>query len=1282
MIRVENLRSLLESLGYSREQHLLDEVWRREFAEGHGAIAVSFTRGKIVYPEGLITHRETTTNFKAPENFVVLECVSRLLGLGYLPHQLELERPMPGGHADTGGYCDILVKDNDGVEFLLIECKTSDSTVSNEFSRAWSRMQENGGQLFNYFNTYRRAKALCLYTSDWVEGRCIYASHIVQMEDNEDYLLADPQLEGFAAVRKRQGGRDDYFRVWRQTYELDYSTAGIFEPGSALFAIGKRVRKMEDLKEADGVAIQKKYHEYATILRQHNVAGRENAFDKLVNLFVAKIVDERVNANALRFYWGGAATDDYYSLQDRLQQMYSLGMREFLNEKVTYIDNGMLRDAFRLFRNDPDATRDTVLDYFRQQKFYTNNDFAFLDVHNQDLFRQNAEVLRKVVGMLQDLRLCTAQQHQFLGDFFEGFLDQGVKQSEGQFFTPMPIVRFLVSSLPLESIMKEGNGIPLAIDYACGAGHFLNEYARQVEPIAQRMGRNTMEYYAGIHGIEKEYRLSKVAKVSAFMYGQDSIRIVYHDALQPHPDIADGSYSVLVANPPYSVKGFLATLPEQARRGYSLSQYVSDIEANNSIEVFFIERAAQLLRPGGVAAIILPSSVLTNGNIYIRGREIVLEQFDIVAITEFGSGTFGKTGTNTVTLFLRKRADVAPLRTHYRNRVEAWFAGDTSKDVVFGDAHLLGEYCLAIGVDVEDYQVFASGNPGEAMWGRGIFKQYRESFSTDSEAKRILRKRLTDRYTQADQVAELAGYVLEASRAREREKLYYYLLAKSNPLPVLVVKSPAGMAETKAFLGYEWSSRKGDEGIKYLGVEEPAPEGVSPNSQGIERIVTPLFNPSDGDDPTRINTLIRSYFLGNPLPIPKELTTYCATIRAEEMLDFGRVEFDKQINTNLSAKRVIQSRYPLVYVGELAEIASGNSAPQDRALFEGGVYPFFRTSDVGAVHLSKSLSTVRDYLNDKGIEGLRLFRKGTILFPKSGASTYLDHRVMMGVDGYVSSHLATFYTKDPSHLLQEYLYEYLAITSAKEIKPTSGYPSLNVEDLKSIEIPLPPLAVQQRIMEACAEVDQEYEHSRMAVEERRRQKEKIFEEFDAFIISTGGGFLFLKDVVCLATDGSMVSDYTSYVTTDTMLPECGGITPYAGSQNVVSGTVYQPGDILLSNIRPYLKKIWLADRQGICSKDVLVLRVTEPDKYLPAYLYCMLARDRFFSYAMQGARGVKMPRGDKQQILRYQLPVVALERQRKLIITIAEYEEQIHAAQEIMKGCTAKKRQVLMQFLE
>ena len=83
--------------------------------------------------------------------------------------------------------------------------------------------------------------------------------------------------------------------------------------------------------------------------------------------------------------------------------------------------------------------------------------------------------------MLQDIRLRTEKPNQFLGDLFEGFLDQGVKQNEGQFFTPLPIVRFIVSSLPLKTLHAEP-AVPKVIDYACGAGHFLNEYAQQVKP--------------------------------------------------------------------------------------------------------------------------------------------------------------------------------------------------------------------------------------------------------------------------------------------------------------------------------------------------------------------------------------------------------------------------------------------------------------------------------------------------------------------------------------------------------------------------------------------------------------------------------------------------------------------------------------------------------------------------------------------------------------------------------------------------------------------------------
>ena len=139
----------------------------------------------------------------------------------------------------------------------------------------------------------------------------------------------------------------------------------------------------------DSDTIQKKYHQFATIMRAHNVSARENAFDKLVNLFLCKVVDEKHNADALKVYWKGAASDNHYDLQDRLQQLYQIGMYEFLREEVTYISENDVSSAFKLFKNDPDATKEVVLEMFKKLKFYSNNPFAFLDVHNEKLFFQN-----------------------------------------------------------------------------------------------------------------------------------------------------------------------------------------------------------------------------------------------------------------------------------------------------------------------------------------------------------------------------------------------------------------------------------------------------------------------------------------------------------------------------------------------------------------------------------------------------------------------------------------------------------------------------------------------------------------------------------------------------------------------------------------------------------------------------------------------------------------------------------------------------------------------------
>lgn len=1302
MITIDNLRPLLASLGYEQTKGIT-EVWTRSFGASSSEIAVDFGCEAICYPEDLKIHRKTTTNFSQPENFVVLECITRLLSLGYAPRQLELEKPTPKGHGESGGHCDIIIQNNEGEVFALVECKTMDSTKSgDEFSRAWSYMEEDGGQLFNYFNTFRQATALCLYASDWVEGRCVYQSRIVSIQDNEGYIQASG-LPGYASVEAKKGGKESYFKVWRDTYDLDYSPVGLFEEGTKPFTIGMRVLRAEDLKDADGSDIQKKYHEYATIMRQHNVSGRENAFDKLVNLFLAKIVDETRNGNALKFHWGGAATDDYYSLQDRLQKMYSEGMNEFLGEPVTYIDEQQISYAFTHYLGKLDATKDAVLQYFRQQKFYTNNDFAFLDVHNETLFRQNAEILKKVVGMLQDIRLRTEKPNQFLGDLFEGFLDQGVKQNEGQFFTPLPIVRFIVSSLPLETLHAE-RAVPKVIDYACGAGHFLNEYAQQIKPFISALGVAEQDCYNAIYGIEKEYRLSKVAKVSAFMYGQEGINIIYQDALKKHERIKEGSYSVLIANPPYSVKGFLETLTEEERLQYELNTYVSDISANNSIEVFFLERASQLLRSGGVAAIILPSSVLSNGNIYSRAREQMLREFQIVAIAEFGSGTFGKTGTNTVTLFLKKRDTTVPAKEHYRNRVKTWFGGDFASDDRYQDTPLLDAYCRMQGIDRTLYDSLLCLAPVAGLWEHELFKSYRAKFAADAEAKRILKKTPTKKYTREMQTEELEKYILTAIRELEQEKLYYYLLAKSNEQPVLIIKSPADNATNKRFLGYEWSSRKGDEGIKYIGsATKSEGEGELSLIKGIDSIQTPLFNPRDLSDTSRINSLVRSCFLGEAVSIPEELKSYCSTLRLTDMLDFKRTDWDAAIRTAVSSAMEIESLYPLKPLREFVDTLGG--------LWTGKKAPFARVKVLRNTNFTSSgtlsLENVAEIEVETAALAKRRLQAGDIIVEKSGgSSTQAVGRVVLFEEQiqeeYAYSNFTVRLRVMTDVLLPKYLHLYLHDFYLKGgtfsmQNGASGLKNLNMESYLSVPIPLPPIEIQQAIVGECAVVDAEYKSSRMSIDDCREKIGEIFLELDARMQRGIGIDTLRVDTICefnpskrevagIPLDTAVSFLEMASVSNDGFVE--GGQDRIL--QEVIKGsyTYFRDGDIIIAKITPCMENgkcallSGLTNGIGFGSSEFHVFR-NKNAAVRQGFLFHCLNREIIRKQAeqrMTGASGHRRVPIDFYRDL--SIPVPSIQEQDRIIQEIGGYEAEIRKAEAVMQGAEARKSAILKKYLE
>ena len=134
----------------------------------------------------------------------------------------------------------------------------------------------------------------------------------------------------------------------------------------------------------------------------------------------------------------------------------------------------------------------------------------------------------------------------------------------------------------------------------------------------------------------------------------------------------------------------------------------------------------------------------------------------------------------------------------------------------------------------------------------------------------------------------------------------------------------------------------------------------------------------------------------------------------------------------------------------------------------------------------------------------------------------------------------------------------------------------------------------------------------------------------------------LSSIADYVTDKISSNDIAlrEYVTTDCILQNKKGreIATNLPPQSCCL-TCYQRGDVLIANIRPYLKKVWFADIDGGASSDVLVFRAKEG--HSPSFLYAVLLQDSFFDYVMQGAKGSKMPRGDKEQILRYEMPTLS-----------------------------------------
>ncbi|HED4330881.1 TPA: N-6 DNA methylase [Campylobacter coli] len=1099
MITKDNLKQVLENLGFkNKNENYVKTI-------NNYTLLIDYKNQSINYPKEIKIHDKTTSNFSHPENFVVFECVHRLLEKGYKAEHLELEPKWNLGRDKKGGKADILVKDNENNPYLIIECKTTDSKNS-EFIKEWNRMQEDGGQLFSYFQQEKGVKYLCLYTSDFSD-KLEYKNYIIQAYDNEEYLKEKELQNSY----KKSNNNIELFKTWKESYELQYFKQGIFEANVNAYKILEITPTFDNLKE---LKEESKYHEFAKILRKHNISGKENAFDKLVNIFLCKIYDETFNKNNLKFGYFGVMADTYANMQDRLMWLYKEAMKEFLGEKITFVSNEDIEKDFKQLKIK--TLKEVMQNYIKELKFYSNNDFAFLEVHNKELFLKNALVLKEIVELFANYKLTQNSTNQFLGNLFELFLQKGMKQDEGQFFTPIQICEFIMYSLPLQEMLSKNSKALRVIDYACGAGHFLNTYANELKRYLTE--DELKEHYKNIYGIEKEYRLSKVSKVSSAMYGQNEINILYADALasfelantnnlegeKAKPQIESNSFDLLIANPPYSVKGFLETLSDKSKNTYKLFNDDINIETNNSIECFFCERANQILNDNAKAAIILPSSILNKDSIYKNTREILFQNFDFIAIVELGNQTFGATGTNTIILFLRKKETfkqenhlISQDYSLIKERIEA----ENLKDNENFYQNYLSAYCDFRKFDKELYSNFLNGNLDSNLAELEAFKDYRNAFRQTSDYKKLKESKF---YKESKDKQDLEDKAFLAyAQAIEKDKLLYFSLSLNQE--VLIIKSPSDIKEQKKFLGYEWSNRKGDEGLKEL--HEP--------------YLSPLFERGNPQNETKLNTLIYKSFLNTPLDvIPQELQIYATKARLVDMMDFEKVEFNKAISLNPSnstqsemSNPFINSKFELVRLKDFVlDIQTAKRPSGGVGKYENGAL------SLGGEHIDNKSGYIKldnpKYVPIEFYESFALQDKGIvkqfdILICKDGALTgkiAMVRNEFIRKSAMINEHI--FLLRCDNIAKQKYLFYILHSYSGQQALKSkitgSAQGGINKTNLESILIPNADFEIQKQIVAECEKVEEQYNTIRMSIEEYQNLIKAILQKCG--IIDDGGGY--------------------------------------------------------------------------------------------------------------------------------------------------------------------------------
>ena len=389
----------------------------------------------------------------------------------------------------------------------------------------------------------------------------------------------------------------------------------------------------------------------------------------------------------------------------------------------------------------------------------------------------------------------------------------------------------------------------------------------------------------------------------------------------------------------------------------------------------------------------------------------------------------------------------------------------------------------------------------------------------------------------------------------------------------MIVNAPHTSTEQKQFLGYWWSKAKGKEGIKYSG------------GKTVNDIITPLFDPKDLDNSTKINTAIKRNFIGETI---KLLPEYCQYAKLTDMLDFSRTDFNKAISPNPKQwteekmQSITNAGYEIKKLGEVVNIIRGVTYHKNQEVMTPTSKIILTADNItleGTFELKKQI-----FLNDslELDDEKRLMADDIFICFSSGSKKHVGKiaYIKHNTEYYAGGFMGILRNKN-TNSSSKYLFELLNIDTYKNMIRNIGTGS-NINNLSSrleeIKIPLPPLEVQQQIIDECAVVEQETDQAHQTIAAAKQRIEEL--------VSSVEKTSRLNQVVDRISDTVNPKGENGFV-------HCVGLENIESQTGVLLGNiqsdfsmiqsnknVFRKGDILYGKLRPYLNKVHLANIDG------------------------------------------------------------------------------------------------------